>query len=223
LRFQKDRRRAHRCALVRFVLVDHLGDPVDDVVVAVEQDAAVQDAEKLGPFEDWNGADHHHAAVLLRLRAGPGARSVLERQEGLFREAVALQLQLVLREHLDAEGRLALEGARDGRVLQPVIADIVGWGGPQNNLPVGRNNGDEVEPETPLDHAEALLKVFRRPQLVERRIHNGLLDRDEVDDGLDLVQLGAVDGTGAAEVEADLLLRLANHAALDDPQPEEGG
>ena len=61
------------------------------------------------------------------------------------------------------------------------------------------------------------------PSLLGRRVDHSLLDGDEVEDRLDIVQLEIIRRPRAAEVEADLVLGLADHTVLDDPEADECG
>ncbi len=148
---------------------------------------------------------------------------VLERQEGLLAQPVTLTHEFLTREGDGAKHGFPFEGFCHNGVLAAEIAGVVRGRRPEYDVALRRNNGQKIEMKTALNDLEPLTDVRGIPHPVHGGVHDGLLEGDEVKDGLNVVQSCVVRGPRSAQIEAYLLLRLADDAVFDDAQADECG
>jgi len=119
---EKQRGGALPCPRATAVAIDQCVDRVDEIEVAVEQDAAHQ--HPLAPLGGHRrGAVNDHAAILDRARGGHGGLRGNERHSGVVgqhRAGAGQGGELGLREDVDLGGRFTRSGAGDHRPA-PVI------------------------------------------------------------------------------------------------------
>jgi len=126
-------------AIVLLVAEDDVLDAVHELVVAVQENAAIDDADDLGAVDDRGGADHGEATAFLVLGARSGVAGVIQFHKGALDEAVGFQGEFTLAEDLHAADRFAAEGAGNGGVGGAEIALSIRWGGAQYDLALGVN------------------------------------------------------------------------------------
>ena len=142
-------RRPDVVAFVLLPLEDDLLDPVDEVVVPIEQQAAVEDAEKgAGLVGDGGGGHEHHALVFMVFGpfGGHGRRDELEL--GLIGEIGPLPEKLVGRNDPRSGGDVPAEGAGDDGISgDPVARRSVGTPRPDQDAAAGVGEVEDIEPE----------------------------------------------------------------------------
>ena len=190
-------------------------DPIDELEPAVQQVAAVDQAEQpaVGGQDGHGAADHH--AVRLRVDVGrSGRRRAAHLEEGALREAPALELEHGPRHQGGAAHQRARApgGGHDG-----VVRELAAAGGRGGMVRAEQHASARVEQRQRVDAPFALhsLQGRREPRghALRDRLGDRGVQRDSLQESRDPVDLRGVDLLRGAQVHPHPGLHLARQDA----------